>query len=200
VPATGLEPLTAKLISLNETVETGNDEVHHSSLICLVNELAHGLAVPEHSPGPERSGAFGCLAMCCVLAISDGQWRQGQAKHIENHLGAHRERNCTRDALPQPRLLSETNYSWAAALPIEAAAAVVLSRWCTVVSLEVECYASSLGFASPRRVAVTSQITATRRRTSGSQLRRLRPSRARSQPAAAADDDPQPPGAAAAAC
>ena len=47
MPATGLEPLTAKLISLNETVETGNDEVHHSSLICLVNELAHGLAVPE---------------------------------------------------------------------------------------------------------------------------------------------------------
>ncbi len=39
--------LTAKLISLNETGETGNDEVHHSSLICLVNELAHGLAVPE---------------------------------------------------------------------------------------------------------------------------------------------------------
>jgi len=47
VPATGLEPLTAKLISLNETVETSNDKIHHSSLICLVNELAHGLAVPE---------------------------------------------------------------------------------------------------------------------------------------------------------
>jgi len=47
VPATGLEPLTAKLISLNEIVETGNDEIHHSSLMCLVNELAHGLAVPE---------------------------------------------------------------------------------------------------------------------------------------------------------
>jgi len=47
VPATGLVPLTAKLISLNETVETGNDKIHHSSLICLVNELAHGLAVPE---------------------------------------------------------------------------------------------------------------------------------------------------------
>jgi len=47
VPATGLEPLTAKLITLNETVETGNDKIHHSSLICLVNELAHGLAVPE---------------------------------------------------------------------------------------------------------------------------------------------------------
>jgi len=47
VPATGLEPLTAKLINLNETVETGNDKIHHSSLICLVNELAHGLAVPE---------------------------------------------------------------------------------------------------------------------------------------------------------
>ncbi len=47
MPATGLEPFTAKLISLNETVETSNDEVHHSSLICLVDELAHGLAVPE---------------------------------------------------------------------------------------------------------------------------------------------------------
>jgi len=43
----GWNPLTAALISLNETVETSNDEVHHSSLICLVNELAHGLADPE---------------------------------------------------------------------------------------------------------------------------------------------------------
>jgi len=47
VPATGWEPLTAKLISLKETVETNNEEVHHSSLISLINELAHGLAVPE---------------------------------------------------------------------------------------------------------------------------------------------------------
>ena len=38
---------------------------------------------------------------------------------------------------------------WAAALPTEAAAAVVLSRWCTVVSLEVECYASSLRASPP---------------------------------------------------
>jgi len=47
VPATGLEPLTAKLISLNVAVETDNDEVHHSSLICLVDEVAHGQAVPR---------------------------------------------------------------------------------------------------------------------------------------------------------
>jgi len=86
VPATGLEPLTAKLISLNETVETGNDEVHHSSLICLVNELAHGLAVSELAQDKSGSGAISCRAMCCVLAMSDGQWRQGQTKHTGNHL------------------------------------------------------------------------------------------------------------------
>ncbi len=29
-----------------------------------------------------------CLAMCCVLDMSDGQyWRQGQAKHTDKQLG-----------------------------------------------------------------------------------------------------------------
>jgi len=43
----GWNPSTAKLICLNETVETSNDAVHHSHLVCLVNELTHGLNVPE---------------------------------------------------------------------------------------------------------------------------------------------------------
>jgi len=38
---TGWEPLTAELICVNETVETSNDEVHHSNLVCLVDELRH---------------------------------------------------------------------------------------------------------------------------------------------------------------
>jgi len=47
VPCAGQEPLTAKLISLDEAVDTSNDEVHHSNLVCLVDELTHGLTVPE---------------------------------------------------------------------------------------------------------------------------------------------------------
>ncbi len=45
MPVTGLETLTNNLIGLNEAVDTSNDEVHHSNLVCLVDELTHGLTV-----------------------------------------------------------------------------------------------------------------------------------------------------------